>query len=412
VTHSCHYQRLLAPLHVDIHLCSLMIRAHDIPSESHSLVDTSFLGPYLTFHITSQHTISKTNTHSQSTPNMVVFKKRCTPVTNARSQGQKQKDKIIPTHEAATSAQLKQQVGKATFGTLRYSDMVAGRKSTLNVSPIKKLVDTFELFEQVLDYLPMKEVLRATRVCRAFETNIENSSRLQAKLFLAPDLTIKKLAVSSKDTLLSGVKAEQHITVVKAAGPSQGNSGGEVEFYNVHPALDRARMSDRYTHMGMVGCAKFCIPSCTDTSGHRLCFISGELQMQIPKSIVSTLPETSSLNKMFLSQPPVKEIDIRYTFRELPRNCLKRLVSARSMTICREAGIRFGDVIMDIRSAIGLKELSSHFVEIYTSGGFVVNARARVVAEMAGELCQEDDPTRWGQDGTGWVLKDGCFAFT
>jgi hypothetical protein len=371
---------------------------------------------------------------------MVVFKKRCAPVTNAITQDKKQKDQheAIPTHEAATSAPTAPPVSKAVFGTLRYSDMVAERKCKINVTPIKKLVDTFELFEQVLDYLPMKEVLLATRVCRAFKTNIENSSRLQAKLFLAPDLTMKKMAVSSSGTLLSGVKAEQHIAAAEGSGSSQisdsgdyerdmnntlhtalkaarlsdrDRDGGEIELYISHPELRGGRLSDRYRHAGIVQYAETYVQTY-----HRGSYSHRELTFcNLPT--VATLPPTSSLSRMFLSQPPVKEVDVSYLLwtKTRPSDMLGPHTPRRQImvweTIRKEAGVTFGDVVAAVRRSTKPDSVEWSCVYMSTAGGFEVNARARRMAETSGELSREDDPTRWVDSDSDKVLQEGGFAF-
>jgi hypothetical protein len=375
-------------------------------------------------------------------PNMAIFKKRCAPGANATTQCQKQKDQheAIPTHEAATSAPPTQQVTKAAFGTLRYSDMVAERRCTINVTPIKKLVDTFELFEQVLDYLPMKEVLLTTRVCRAFKTNIGNSSLLQAKLFLAPDLTMKKMAVSSSGTLLSGVKAEEHIAAIElsASNPplsfdigdyeryvlnivypareperlaDRCRDGSEIELYILHPSLRAGRLSDRYRHQGIVQYAETYVQTSLSYSHQDLTFCD------LP-TVAALLP-TSSFGRMFVSQPPVKEVRVCFPFLIEPPLSSKWLPGPRIPprqgfafdTIRKKAGVTFGDLVAVVRCATKSEIVDWSRVYMSTAGGFEVNARARSVIEMAGELSREDDPTRWVDSESGKVLKEGGFAF-
>jgi hypothetical protein len=145
---------------------------------------------------------------------MVVFKKpsKAVPTSTSSSKTLLPLDKATGESTTATSSKQRASTANAASAPMRYSDITAGRDARENGTPIEKLINTFELCEQVLDYLPMEEVIRATRICHAnlprFKTNIENSSRLQAKLYFAPDLTMKRLAVSTTGTLLSGVKAE------------------------------------------------------------------------------------------------------------------------------------------------------------------------------------------------------------
>lgn len=236
-----------------------------------------------------------------------------------------------------------------------------------------------ELCDEVLDYLSMEELLHATRVCHAFKTNIENSSLLQAKLFLAPDLTMKRLAVSATGTLYSGVKAEQHIAAIEAT------EGGEIGLHVPHPQLQSAYLSDRYKSMGMVQYASVCVKTCHDQNDARLSFRDFRA--------VFALPETSSLRRMLLCQPPVKQVIVSLHFsRTGARSTLERQFTVRS-----EIGVTVGDIVTALRNAPGLTgdldSVSSVF-SMRFKGGILVNSRARSLAEKSTELSSEDDPTR------------------
>jgi hypothetical protein len=304
---------------------------------------------------------------------------------------------------------------------MRYSDIAAGRDARENGTPIDKLINTFELCEQVLDYLPMEEVLLATRICRALKTNIENSSRLKAKLFLAPDLTIKKLAVSATGTLLSGVKAERafealastaeqttgsgtsillptahadhHLNSAEDFDRTDESEGREIALYKPHPWLTAGRLSDRYRRRGMVKYATVCLETRRYASAMYLVFNC--------QNVLTPLSDTSSLNKMFLCQPPAKEVSVWYPCPSMNMG----------KTIRNETGVTIGEVIRTTSWIPSLQNVIPRGIEVVLQGGFVANSEARDVAERAGELSPEDDPTRWLYKDGKHVLQEGGFAF-
>lgn len=117
-------------------------------------------------------------------------------------------------------------------------------------APIEKLLDIFELCEQVLDNLSMDDILHSMQACRAFKSNVENSTKLQMKLFLTPDHTRQnRTAISSKCTLLSGAKAAQHIAAAEAASERE---TGEIMFYIPHPIVQPAPRHPSIQELGLV----------------------------------------------------------------------------------------------------------------------------------------------------------------
>jgi hypothetical protein len=329
---------------------------------------------------------------------MVVFKKPSKTGPALSSQILQSLDKLTSKSTAAISSKTHASPKNTSPAPIRYSDIAAGRDARGDGTPIEKLINTFELCEQVLDYLPMEEVLRATRICRAFKNNIENSSRLQAKLYFKPDLTMKKLAVSTTGTLLSGFKAEQHIA---AAETAEDGKSGEIGLYVPHPRLKSAYVSERYKRMGMVKYAPVYVKTCHDHNDAALAF--RDLRA------VFVLPETSSLHRMLICQPPVKQITVAYPLTSTG----PYRTSTRQLTVRNEEGVTIGDVVTALRQAPGLTtNLTSIFLYSAMSfrGGFLVNSLARSVAERSAELSCEDDPTRSLPGDKPWVA--GRFPFT
>lgn len=325
---------------------------------------------------------------------MVVFKKPSKSKSSAATSPHK-----------ATATHHTEDVDHAAA---RYSDIAAGRKST-NSTPIQKLLDTFELCEQVLDYLPMKDLLHITRVCRAFKANIENSHRLQAKLFLAPDRTLKKLAVSPRNTLLAGHKAEQHIAAAIAANEAAIATGsgeefdlGEISLYTPHPYLNTGRLPDRYKRMGVVKYASFCHQSCSNKDRY--------IVLSIDLSTAMSIPTSSSFHNMLLSQPPATNVSVNFplTLDPGPQKPLPRLNQ-----VFNAAGVTMGDVLMVIRRSTDLESIPPYMkrIDILLSGGFIANEKTRDMLKKAEELSYEDDPTRWILKGNCMELKEGGFEF-
>lgn len=321
---------------------------------------------------------------------MVVFKKPSKAVSASSSQTPKSLDKTECVSSTATAPEQHGSTNKALSAALRYSDIAAGRDAKDKGTHIEKLMYIPELCDEVLEHLSLEQLILATRVCLAFETNIENSSRLQAKLFLAPDLSIKRKAISTTGTMLSGAKAERHIA---AAAAAEGSSSGEVALYQPHPWLQAGRLSDRYRRMGMVKYSRVCLDTHNDVGAAGLCFHN--------RHVIASLSDTSSLSKMFVSQPPAKEVSIWYP---CPGMQMKKMVR-------NEAGVTIGEVIKTARWTPGMQNLSPRAIEVVLQGGFVADPRARNVVEKSGELSAEDDPTRWVFKGDEYVLQDGGFAF-
>lgn len=321
---------------------------------------------------------------------MVVFKKPSKAVPASSPRTAQSPDKSRTKLNTTVTSERHASTDKASPASIRYSDIAAGRDAKDSDTHIEKLMYIPELCDEVLDYLAMSELLHATRVCHAFKTNIENSSRLQAKLFFAPDLTTKKLAISATGTLLSGVKAEQRIAVAEAAG---GSGSGEISFYEPHPWLRASRLSDRYRRMGMVKYATVYLETGSDDNAAALFF------RQRPP--ITPLSDTSSLNKMFLCQPPSKEVTLWYP----------GLGMYEKKTICSEEGVTIGEVVGAARRMPSEQYLIPRSIEIVLEGGFAIDPRARIVVERAGELSAKDDPTRWLLKDDEYVLQDGGFAF-
>lgn len=316
---------------------------------------------------------------------MVVFKKASTATKSRATPGANQQ----PANEASNGIPP---------GPKRWSDITASRQSTHpSLSASNRLFGTYELCEQILNCLPMKEVVRATRVCRSIKEVVGNSTRLQTKLFILPDSKAKTFAVSDSRTLLSGLRAEQHIAATEAGGKGK---TGEVALFVFHPLLSVSYTARRFKQAGMV---QFAINHVEANHSRR-----GE-QRQVTISnprIVKQRLNISTISDMLLSQPPVKTVILDIT---APKR-------TPQVPIHSETGVTFGQVLRAVFMMKADPPYADGPPNVYLrfEGGFIVEPGARKLAEEAGELSVDDDPTRWVKTGSGtddYALKDGGIPF-
>lgn len=274
---------------------------------------------------------------------------------------------------------------------MNHSDLTVASECVREPAPIQKLFDVFELCEQVLDYLPMYDVLRATQVCRTFQQNIKNSHRLQVKLFLAPDLTRKRWAVSPTGTLLSGPKAERQIAAATSTGHSE---TGEVTCYTLHPSLQLEPRSKGWQYAGIVARARHRV----DTSSFTTSDYAGIRDSNMLPTDQGS--KASSLDNMLLTQSPMTLVALDFA----------RLRSGGYCLCASNTGVTFGDIFKEARrldkpvAGRGLRSIRLCY-------GFAASTEAIEAVERAGEMTSEDDPTRWVMTDDGLVLKDGGFEF-
>jgi hypothetical protein len=285
----------------------------------------------------------------------------------------------------------------ASDASMSDPDLTVATKRTRKSAPIEKLLGIFELCEQVLEYLPMYDILRATRVCRAFKANVDNSHRLQVKLFLTPDLARKTCtAVTPKGTLLSGVKAAQHIAAAETAGERQ---TGEVTFYVPHPDVQPAPKTPIIKHMGIVAWVAHCAK--VDRLSRRM---SPRPCIRASADLWSKQP--TSLGNMFLTQPPIKAVQLFLSTPGCTYSC-----SSEGTEIFVEKGVKFKDIFRVMQARDGRADGAPH-VQLSFTRGMLVDARTQKFAETVDELSVGDDPTRWVLTNGKHVLKEGGLEFS
>lgn len=132
--------------------------------------------------------------------------------------------------------------------------------------------------------------------------------------------------------------------------------------------------------------------------------------------MIVPLPDISSLNKMFVSQPPAKEVAVWFPANPgLDDTCFPH----RRNIVRNKSGVTTGDVIEAARKTPGMADLIPRGIDVVLKGGFLANAEARRLVEESGELTTENDPTRGqivfgGHDFVSCELLDqeGGFVFT
>ena len=172
---------------------------------------------------------------------------------------------------------------------MRWSDIAAGRKSTHpDAAPIKRILATTELLEQVLMHLPMRDLLRAKQLCHTVHNLITTSPEIQIKLYLRaadPNKSGSWVVDTNTKALLSDKKAKEYIAKAEKAG---------VKVKVVHPVIanplvttDRdENYSSVYYFLNDISAGFYVWP----------CMI-------IPRYLTYT-----SYMDMFLTQPPAKSI--------------------------------------------------------------------------------------------------------
>jgi len=203
-----------------------------------------------------------------------------------------------------------------------------------------KNIDTIELLERILYYVPPLDLYCARRVSKTFRNTIDGSLSLQKNLFLKP------CAYPPPGTL-------EH----------EDNYGRNTEYHeNVHPIIagytPKNRKSDFWTSLR----------SWNNSDGEKLPILSCCSLNQLTQTFenVSGFSEDSPLFKMYLTNPPVKvvEIDIRvpcwndYGRYTGTRRMPLELDAQKVIHLSNDQGVTFGQVFRYQKLAVkGQKKL-------------------------------------------------------
>ncbi|KAK3700978.1 hypothetical protein LTR37_015684 [Vermiconidia calcicola] len=241
---------------------------------------------------------------------------------------------------------------------MRWSDVAVGRRSTHpDAAPVKRTLDTPELLENVLKYLPPKDLVLMQRLCRAVHATTQSSRALQAALLRKPirDSDQQPWVYLSTDTMLTGIPAANHITNLKSSGPAP---------RVVQPHVYNPLLVEPWK---LPSLKTFALDSAV-----------GTLRLNTNNKIDS-LTAKASFRDMFLTQPPVTEVVIvihgkcYYPSWE-DRRGLPKWFSETVATpkIANVEGVTFGELVDAIRSE-----------ERRASGAFVISQEFKDMAEKA-----------------------------
>jgi len=267
-------------------------------------------------------------------------------------------------------------------GPVRWSDVVAGRKSTHPaVAPVQSVINITELCENVLIYLSVQDLCRAKRVCRQLNTVINQSSVLKSNLFLEPRVNnttwvIPSSELSSCDegSILAGPKADRYVSEAKSSGMAT----RELDVLELHPALTVNRYHNSLVMFG--GMTYFLRHYLSDPEWY---FNFCGVEVNNDRIDIANLSVTSSLNNMYLSQPPIKKVFICRNSRYVDSN--GKIWWGDSVNIQNPVGITFGQLAAAARAF-------KHHDSIVFSGGVPFTREEKTTIERAGEVVGDKDP--------------------
>lgn len=271
---------------------------------------------------------------------------------------------------------------------VRWSDIAASRKSTHpTVAPIKRILETTELCENVLQYIPPRDLVLLRRVCRAINAVINTSPVLQTKLFLKGVSSSENIPwVLDRDLgLLAGAQASE---CIKRSKTAPGPAPRTVQVFVYNPLV----LSKSYSNedRGLLSRLE-CYDQFEATHQDNL-----SLRADI-KSQLSALSGKASCLAMLLSQPPLTKITVEargmceyepwVDRRGLPRwynGCIGR------KTIANDRGVTVSQLVDTIRfeSRRGAQDYI-----LYTDD-FGVRSDQKEFVERVGRVTEDTDPWR------------------
>ncbi|TKA77203.1 hypothetical protein B0A55_02573 [Friedmanniomyces simplex] len=244
-------------------------------------------------------------------------------------------------------------------------DVAAGRESThpdtAPMTPVKRVLQTYELCEMVLDCLPLLD-LYAKRICRSVKNTIVSSSKLQIKLFLRP--------ASSKDCKPWLLTTNGHLTAGERAitGPLDASSSVMTpkplafDIYALNPLILHANPVG--TPWGVVIPAQHRAHCSARNAAYKASgssmqiFVSADCYYINDKAGSFKLSTHASCRAMYLSQPPAKEVTLElraeprdYEDRKTGRNVHYWHTGRKATWVFRNhSGVTFGQVIDRVHS--------------------------------------------------------------
>ena len=167
---------------------------------------------------------------------------------------------------------------------------------------MKRILDTYELCESVLEHLPAADLLRIQSVCRSFNNNIITSSiKLKRNLFLMTTPASPDWVIDSRRRLLVDAEAASYCEDAQRRGESVYST----PVFGFNSLVLRSRFQENSTSSAY-GLNRFVEDYIRKGPGCKSVFtLSPQLQKQL-----HTHSLDASCRTMFLSQPPAKKVSV------------------------------------------------------------------------------------------------------
>ena len=198
--------------------------------------------------------------------------------------------------------------------------------------------DLPELLEQILINLPQRELLLAQRVSQAFHQTISASPKLQRALFFSPDPFLPSSPITYLNPATGATSAHtrpQNNRLLLRAFPGV--------YPTVSPVLVNMPPSREDLSLGRPGPESWSWDLCISFPANPIGGGDGSPSSSSPESLLppSTSPATAypnaSWRRMYLSQPPCKQLHLVRRWRRNPM-----------VAIERENGITMGDFVYEV----------------------------------------------------------------
>jgi hypothetical protein len=193
--------------------------------------------------------------------------------------------------------------------------------------------DLPELLEQILINLPQRELLLAQRVSQAFHQTISASPKLQRALFFSPDPFLPSSPITYLNPSTGATSAHtrpQNNRLLLRAFPGV--------YPTVSPVLINMPPSREDVNLGRPGAESWSWDLCISFPASPLGSAASSPESLLPPSTSpATAYPNASWRRMYLSQPPCKQLHLVRRWRRNPM-----------VAIERTEGITMGDFVFEV----------------------------------------------------------------
>jgi len=234
---------------------------------------------------------------------------------------------------------------KSSAAALRKTNLLGGGSA-------KRVLDIAELCEQVLTYLPLRNLLKARKVCRSFRDSIDSSPKLQHALFFkkAMPATDQPVWVVEKDQSL--VIGEEALARIEEAEQT-GTSLSKLQVFGINPLLFRTPPAVLLRNHVMQSRSH-----CKNHEGSRVMFGSSFIAFRgtcfEQYEGIHSLDEIAICRGMLLGHPPVTKIMMEFSglcvhhksaLNGEPLQGPDSNGTADSVIVENEDGVTFGEIV-------------------------------------------------------------------